>query len=151
MRTDMPWPLVLGGTREVDEEDREVVKTAEVVVMEYVAGVTTGTTVDVSHNNTTSRHHRHIRSISRSNNNRTTSSQRSNNNSIRSRSNNSSRSNHSNIMVPRDFVRDADSSGTSQTGEWHPHQRFLAFSGVPSPRFLVWRGTRPSYADTASS
>ena len=90
--------------------------TAEVLVMEHVAGVTAGTAVDGNHNNTTARHHRYIRSISRNSNNRTTSSQRCSNNSICSRNKNKIiRSRNSNIIVPRDFVRDVDSPGTSQT------------------------------------
>lgn len=52
VKTDMPWPLALGGTRKVDEGDRAVVITAYVVMMEHVAGVTTDTTVDGIHNNT---------------------------------------------------------------------------------------------------
>ena len=42
----MPWPLAFGGTREVDEVDREVVKTAQVVVTEHMEGVVAGTTAD---------------------------------------------------------------------------------------------------------
>lgn len=90
----MPWPLASGGTREVDEEDWAVVMTAEVLEIEHVAGVT----VDDSHSNSIGHHHHHICSISRG----------SNNISI------CSHSNHSSLMAPIDFVKDADSSGTSQ-------------------------------------
>ena len=109
----MPWPLVLGAIKEVDEGDREVVITAEVVVMEHLrdvaAGTVAGSTMSRGHSNG---------STSRRQNNSNNRRQSIGSISSISRSNN----HNSSIMGPGNYVKGADSLGTSQPIARHPCQ-----------------------------
>ena len=129
VRTDMPWPLVLGTIKVVDEGDREVITTAEVVAMhqDVAAGMAADSITSSRHNTGSSTNRRNnqngsIRRSSNHNNHHRSSRRSSNSNNLNSSS-----------MTPGNSVSGAGSLGTSQPIAWHPCQCCLLYTS-PSPR-----------------
>ena len=134
MWTGMPWPLVLGAIKEVDEGDREVIITAEVVVMEHLGDVVEGTATDTitSRRRITGNSNNRLNNggISRHNNNNSSSSSSSNHstgsNYPHSTGSNIPTSIGGNSSLSRNkrsnIAKGADSSDIGRRIAWHPYQ-----------------------------